>query len=114
MTTLDFDSARRDWWHSSACADADPDLFFPAVENRSTRAQIATAKAFCTGCPVREECLRWALSRGKTAGIWGGLSENERTALARREAELAKHQRNPSADSGGRRGIRTRNGRSRP
>ena len=33
-----------------------------------------------------DTCLRWALDTGQDAGVWGGLSEDERRALKRRNA----------------------------
>ena len=33
---------------------------------------IATAKAFCQACPVREACLAGALARREPWGVWGG------------------------------------------
>lgn len=39
------------------------------------------AKAICTECAVREECLEFALSIREPHGIWGGLSEVERKAI---------------------------------
>jgi WhiB family redox-sensing transcriptional regulator len=35
---------------------------------------------------VKEPCLAWALESGQDAGVWGGLSEDERRALKRRAA----------------------------
>jgi len=40
----------------------------------------------CAGCAVRAECLQEALDRGERFGVWGGLSEGERRALAARLA----------------------------
>ena len=37
-------------------------------------------------CEVREQCLAWALEAGQDHGVWGGLSEDERRALKRRNA----------------------------
>lgn len=48
--------------------------------------QIEEAKAVCRRCDVREQCLQWALETGQDAGVWGGLSEDERRALKRRRA----------------------------
>ncbi len=43
--------------------------------------QIEAAKAVCSGCPVRVECLEFALEPHQEAGIWGGTSEDERRHL---------------------------------
>jgi WhiB family redox-sensing transcriptional regulator len=44
------------------------------------------AKAVCHRCPVVQSCLDWALRSGQDSGVWGGLSEDERRALKRRQA----------------------------
>ena len=62
-----------------------PELFFPVGSVGPALAQIAEAKAVCTRCPVREACLRFALSTGQGYGIWGGLTEDERRNLRRRQ-----------------------------
>ena len=36
--------------------------------------------------PGVTECLAWALETGQDAGVWGGMSEDERRALKRRNA----------------------------
>ena len=36
------------------------------------------AKALCAACPVRAECLEFALETGQVHGIWGGLTAQER------------------------------------
>ncbi|HVX08801.1 WhiB family transcriptional regulator, partial [Humibacter sp.] len=35
---------------------------------------------------VATDCLQWAMETGQDAGIWGGLTEDERRALKRRGA----------------------------
>lgn len=60
------------------CGQVDADLFFP---ERGTSAR--EAKAVCLACPVRPECLDWALDNGEMFGIWGGLTERERRRLRR-------------------------------
>jgi len=77
-TRLDRD-LRPDWRDDAACRDADPELFFPDGD----RAQVKTAKLICRGCPVSATCLSWALASGQEAGIWGGLTEDERHRLHR-------------------------------
>jgi WhiB family redox-sensing transcriptional regulator len=75
-----------DWRDKAACNDADPELFFP-IGNTSKRAleQTEEAKRICQGCQVSSQCLRWALETGQDHGIWGGLTEDERAALKRRD-----------------------------
>ena len=75
-----------DWRHRAACRDEDPELFFPIGTPGPALLQIEEAKAVCRRCDVREQCLQWALETGQDAGVWGGLSEDERRALKRRRA----------------------------
>ncbi|MFF8431101.1 WhiB family transcriptional regulator [Streptomyces sp. NPDC016566] len=76
-----------DWRHSAACAEEDPELFFPIGNTGPALLQIEEAKAVCRRrCPVIEQCLQWALESGQGDGVWGGLSEDERRAMKRRAA----------------------------
>lgn len=69
-----------DWRDRAACLDTDPELWFPADEERANRRipRVAKAKAVCATCPVRPDCLRWALDNDIREGLWGGLDEDER------------------------------------
>lgn len=69
------------WQHEALCAQTDPDAFFP---ERGFSAR--EAKTICATCPVRQECLEYALENDERFGVWGGLSEGERRALRRRTA----------------------------
>jgi WhiB family redox-sensing transcriptional regulator len=59
----------------------DPDLFFPGPDEDQEQ-----ALEVCRTCPVREECLEWALIARERYGIWGGTTEQERRRLVRRSA----------------------------
>lgn len=72
-----------DWVHRARCKDEDPELFFPIGTTGPAALQVEAAKAVCTQCEVRSECLQWAMDTGQDAGVWGGLSEEERRALRR-------------------------------
>jgi WhiB family redox-sensing transcriptional regulator len=72
-----------DWVHRARCKDEDPELFFPIGTAGPAATQIAAAKSVCSRCEVRLECLEWAMGTGQEAGVWGGLSEDERRALRR-------------------------------
>jgi WhiB family transcriptional regulator, redox-sensing transcriptional regulator len=76
-----------EWWALAACQYADPDLFFPVSGMGPVRAQLVGAKAVCARCPVRSDCLRYALAAGPVQGVWGGTSEEERRLLRQREAK---------------------------
>ncbi|EFE71205.1 MULTISPECIES: WhiB family transcriptional regulator [Streptomyces] len=72
------------WRNRAACRTEDPDLFFPIGTSGPALLQTEQAKAVCRRCPVREQCLQWALDTGQSIGVWGGTSETERRALKRR------------------------------
>lgn len=80
------------WRYDAKCAKrgVETDLFYPP-RDRSLYKDIADrAKAVCWGtdgfeeCPVRRECLWYAIEEGDTHGIWGGLSHRERSHLGKR------------------------------
>jgi WhiB family transcriptional regulator, redox-sensing transcriptional regulator len=75
-----------DWRHTAACRDEDPELFFPIGTTGPALMQVEDAKAVCRQCDVVDACLTWALENGQDAGVWGGMSEDERRALKRRRA----------------------------
>lgn len=79
-----------DWRASGACLEEDPELFFPIGSTGPALLQIEEAKAVCRRCDVVETCLRWALDSGEDAGVWGGLSEDERRSLKRRNARARR------------------------
>jgi WhiB family redox-sensing transcriptional regulator len=72
------EEGQSDWMLEARCLDADPEAFFPE-KGGSTR----EAKRICAACPVREECLQYALDNDERFGIWGGLSERERRRAKR-------------------------------
>src|SRR5665811_2412892 len=74
------------WRNRAACLDEEPELFFPIGNTGTALLQIEEAKSVCRRCTVTDTCLKWALESGQDAGVWGGLSEDERRALKRRTA----------------------------
>ncbi|MDN5920133.1 MAG: WhiB family transcriptional regulator [Pseudonocardia sp.] len=80
-----------DWRHDAICRDEDPELFFPVGTSGPALMQIAEAKTVCRRCPVTESCLAWALESGQDAGVWGGMSEDERRALKRRSTRTRSY-----------------------
>jgi len=74
------------WRKRAACLNEDPELFFPIGNTGPAFRQIENAKAVCRRCEVVDTCLKWAIECGQEAGVWGGLSDDERRTLKRRKA----------------------------
>jgi WhiB family redox-sensing transcriptional regulator len=66
------------WMSLGACRSEDPGLFFPVSSAAAALAQVNSAKAVCARCPVRANCLSYALITGQDEGIWGGTTAAER------------------------------------
>lgn len=60
------------------CAQTDPDTFHPAPGE-----SLRSARSVCLACPVRAECLAYALDHNERHGVWGGTSPRERRVLLR-------------------------------
>jgi len=82
-------AAERDWRSAAACQSADPELFFPVSAFGQALKQVAEAKAICARCPVRRQCLAFALRTRQAHGIWGGLTEEERASIRRPRSRTA-------------------------
>ena len=69
----------QDWRAGALCAQRDPNLWFAvgAIEHKE-------AKRICRGCPVRVDCLVYAMDEPVDHGIWGGLTERERRRFRRK------------------------------
>jgi WhiB family redox-sensing transcriptional regulator len=74
------------WQWRAACRGEDSSLFF-APNYPETREEKGSrerqAKAICARCPVRIDCLEYAVRIREHHGIWGGLNELERRILIR-------------------------------
>lgn len=75
--------AAPEWRARAACRDLGPEVFFPVGSTGRALDQVEAAKAVCAGCPVKTQCLAWALETNQRDGVWGGTSEDERRALRR-------------------------------
>ncbi|WP_303902655.1 WhiB family transcriptional regulator [Enteractinococcus helveticum] len=75
------DDGQLAWQADALCAQTDPEAFFPE-KGGSTR----DAKKVCGACPVKQQCLEYALSNDERFGIWGGMSERERRRLRKKSS----------------------------
>tara|TARA_Y100000361_G_C11091414_1_gene306636 strand:- start:115 stop:402 length:288 start_codon:yes stop_codon:yes gene_type:complete len=65
-----------DWADQGKCRDLQTDIFFAEGGK-----QAKLAKVICVACPVREECLDYAIRNFELYGIWGGYTAPERRDL---------------------------------
>lgn len=91
-----YDPKSLDWQIDAECAKKENremmEFFF------STKAEEKyKAKNLCFSCPVREQCLRWALENRQIWGIWGGRDEGEirRTLSVSWDGQESRRQRFP-------------------
>ena len=70
-----------DWQTKARCTEVDPEIFFPERGGSSK-----AARAVCSQCEVRLQCLEYALNNKEQFGIWGGTSERERRRLRKERA----------------------------
>ena len=67
-------------WHlRAACRGQGPEEFV-----RGPRSDYGTTRELCATCPVRRECLDFALADGSLTGLWGGTTDTERRQIRRR------------------------------
>lgn len=73
------------WADDAACRGEDLALFFPPTREGADAGATRERKAkeICSQCPVRTECLEYAVSRPEKYGTWAGLNEDERASLRR-------------------------------
>lgn len=67
-----------DWRAKAVCKGDDTDTWFPQAANTLG---VLAAKEACFGCPVMLACAQHALTHRIDDGVWGGLSEAQRTKI---------------------------------
>jgi WhiB family transcriptional regulator, redox-sensing transcriptional regulator len=65
-----------EWMADGHCATQPPSLFFP-----SDGAGVEKARKVCATCPMRTQCLEYALVNRVDHGVWGGTSERQRRRI---------------------------------
>lgn len=85
-------------WHEDAsCGDKPQEWFFGGDEapgrqrHRPTlsMSEVKRAKAVCNLCPVRQQCLDYALSNREEFGVWGGSTGRDRAKWWRQQEAQA-------------------------
>jgi hypothetical protein len=86
------------WLGQARCREVDPELFFPTADSAEPAygAQAAVAKRVCAVCPVRGECLAWAIQH-LPEGIAGGVDAHKRRGMRQAERRGAHRRENGRA-----------------
>jgi WhiB family redox-sensing transcriptional regulator len=82
------------WKERGACKGITEDsIFFPESSDSEWKAKQDKAISICQQCPVRIQCLEYAIQNNEP-GVWGGTSERERRRIkrARRQEERIQRQ----------------------
>ena len=69
------------WRDNAACRHADPELFFPVGTTGDAIDDTEAAIGLCRRCPVRAQCLEFAMVTNQRDGIWGAMSEEDRRRM---------------------------------
>jgi len=69
------------WQDHAACKGMDNELFF---SERGDTLGVELGKQVCAECPVKVQCLEYAIENREKYGIWGGKSERQRREIRRR------------------------------
>jgi WhiB family transcriptional regulator, redox-sensing transcriptional regulator len=67
-----------DWHDQALCKNYEPSVFFGDDGIAMTYEDAEWAKAICRRCPVRDDCLDYALRNRIDYGVWGAMTEAER------------------------------------
>jgi len=73
-----------EWMERGNCKKVNPEIFFPEAGHPNKH-----AKMICATCPVKSECLEYALQLvgWDVIGVWGGTSGKERRNIRRQRLE---------------------------
>lgn len=72
------------WRAHARCKGIDPEVFYPVSDEDSDE-----AKSICGECPVRLQCLEYAIVARERDGVWGGATEKERRRIIRQRRKSA-------------------------
>lgn len=68
------------WTERGACREMPKDIFYDD-------SRVSEAREVCATCPVRQECLDWAVAHDEAYGVWGGKTVDERDTESRRRVK---------------------------
>lgn len=79
-----------DWMEQAACRGYPTSWWFPGAGE-----DVERGKAICETCPVKTECLDYAVEHRIRVGIWGGTTATRRIR-AWQDAQKAQQRQEPT------------------
>jgi WhiB family redox-sensing transcriptional regulator len=87
-----------EWQQEGNCIDLPNEVMFLEIRKTDTEGRTYTrelsgrerskaiqlAVSYCTGCPVKIQCQRHALSVPEVFGVWGGTTPEQRSRMIAR------------------------------
>ena len=70
------------WMEKAACQEEDPELFY-GEKGKFSNPRTMEALRVCRMCPVKTDCLKWAIETGDGHGILGGMTPAQRSRYRR-------------------------------
>lgn len=70
------------WTDTPACAGTDTEMWF-VEDNKRDYSEVNLLKRICAGCPVKQQCLEYAL-HNSVQGFWAGTVPRHRNRLRKK------------------------------
>lgn len=87
-----------DWQDYAACIGYDRKTFFgpdesdPEESPNEKHERQDHARSVCRKCPVRVECLEYALAYNIRYGVWGGMTDEQRRSEQRKRTRARRRE----------------------
>lgn len=84
------------WQRKASCRGTDSSIFFSEQQEQKIK-----ALKICSTCPVKSECLEYAISNELTKGrigIFGGKTPRQRRIIYDKRLQALKQNREPSRE----------------
>jgi len=72
------------WKKKAQCRGVDTAIFMPDDTDTLAGSRKRLALTYCNACPVRQECLDYAIENNITVGIYGGTTNLDRRRYKKR------------------------------
>lgn len=88
MRIVELELPMGEWQNDAQCRDIVPEelerFFGSDIEQR------AVTQEYCADCPVKDECLEYAIANSERMGVWGGTTVKQRNKLIQRYRRLQR------------------------